>query len=99
MDDFDLSSDVFAIRSSDYLNAPLAGTTIATGTVGTADINIFVDDDSTIQDVALSDVHFAYGLTSNQLLFDADGDWTSGTETIAVAPNSGGIGNSNFVFI
>ena len=91
------NGDIFQIRSNRYPNAPVAGTNAVVGTVGTANANIYVDTFNNIG--TSSGVNFAYATNTDQLLYDADGDWTNGSVVIANTNNLGTPTAANFEFI
>ena len=93
--------DVFQILSDAYLGAPIAGTEAKAGSVGTADVNIYVDTFNNIRNSGSSDVHFAYATNSNRLFYDADGDWGDGNDRRRIADTNdfGAPTSANFEFV
>ncbi len=98
--DFSLADrDIFQIRSNSYTNAPTSDTTPVLGTVGTSGVNIYIDTSINIGSDSSGSVYFAYAADTDELLYDADGDWTSGTNVIAITNNFGTPTSANFDFI
>ena len=100
--DFSLSDgDVFQLRSSAYPGAPVAGTTVVADSVGTAGVNIYVDTFNNISNVSSSSVHFAYATNNNRLFYDADGDWSDGSDRTRIADTNdfGAPTSVNFEFV
>ena len=97
--DFSLADgDIFQIRSNSYTNAPSPSTTAVANIVGVSGVNIYVDTFANIGSAPSSNVYFAYTTDTNELLYDQDGDWSSGSEIIATTNNFGIPGNANFDF-
>jgi len=97
-------NDVFAITSSAYAGAPAAGTTAVVSNAATAtnaSSSIIVDNLANITALGAnkSSIRFAVA-GSNTLLYDADGDWSSGSTTItSINSISGALVAGNFAFI
>lgn len=96
--------DVFAITSSSYAGSPAAGTpavvSIAASAVNLSS-SIVVDTLANIQSLGASKSNIRFAIAGgNTLLYDADGDWSSGNTNIATINSiSGKLATANFAFI
>ena len=98
--DFNLDDgDIFQIRVDRYPTAPAAGTTPVVGDINNVSANIYVDELSDIVGVTMSSVNFAYATDTDQLLYDADGDWSNGRIVVARTNDFGSPATANFQFI
>ena len=61
--------------------------------------NIIVDSLTNIQGISLANTRFAFDTTNNNLLYDADGDWSTGNLTIAKAIVDVNLSAANFAFV
>lgn len=100
--DFSASAnDVFAITSTSYAGAPFPSSTITVGLASGAGANtyIIVDTLANIQGVTSGNTRFAYDTTNNRLLYDNNGNWSTGNSVIANVTLTGSLSSSNFDFI
>ncbi len=94
--------DIFALTSADYAGAPVAGTAVVFTDAADANdsaANIIVDSLTNIRGISLANTRFAFDTTNNNLLYDADGDWSTGNLTIAEATVDGTLSAANFAFV
>ena len=96
-------NDVFAITSSAYTGAPAASTTAVVSNAASAtdaSSSIVVDTSANITALGStkSNIRFAFA-DSNTLLYDADGNWSSGSITVASTNSISGLVSGNFAFI
>jgi len=102
-----LGSDVFAITSSAYTGAPAPGAAVvSTAAAATNAANSIVVDtlaNITALGATKSNIRFALATPvsgSRQFLYDADGNWSSGSTIItSINSISGTLVSSNFTFI
>jgi RTX calcium-binding nonapeptide repeat (4 copies) len=95
--------DIFGIRSSSYTGAPTAPSDANTDTansIADASNSIIVDTLASITGLGAtkSNIRFAFA-DDNILLYDADGDWSSGSVTIATTDSISGLVSGNFAFV
>lgn len=96
--------DVFAIISIAYAGAPAAGTTAVVSdavSAVNASSSIVVDTLANITGLGASKSNIRFALADNNtLLYDADGNWSSGSTTItSINSISGTLAAGNFAFI
>jgi Ca2+-binding RTX toxin-like protein len=97
-------SDVFAITSSAYLGAPAANTLAVVSNAATAtnaSSSIIVDTLANITALGATKSSIRFALAGgNTLLYDADGNWSSGSTTItSINSITGTLVAGNFAFI
>ncbi|TRV22676.1 MAG: calcium-binding protein [Microcystis flos-aquae Mf_WU_F_19750830_S460] len=97
-------NDVFAITSSAYAGAPTAGTLAVVSNAATAtnaSSSIIVDTLANITALGATKSSIRFALAGgNTLLYDADGDWSSGSTTItSINSITGTLIAGNFAFI
>ncbi|WP_013325322.1 calcium-binding protein [Gloeothece verrucosa] len=95
--------DVLAIQSNKYSNAPAAGTTpllnLANISLGTTNIIVDTKTNISLLGSTVTNARFAYTTDTNQLLYDADGNWTSNTTVIANVNTIANLTANNFLFV
>ena len=99
--------DVFAITSSAYAGAPGAGPAVVSTAAAAANNanSIVVDTLANITALGATKSNIRFALATplsgpRQFLYDADGNWSSGSTTIATVDGIvGTLGSANFTFI
>ena len=107
VNDFNIEDlDVFAFTSANYAGAPPAGATPMVTDANPANVtnsadNIIVDTLANIEALGASfaNTRFAYASDVNQLIYDADGDWSEGSLVVADVTLTGNLRAANFAFI
>jgi hypothetical protein len=94
--------DILVITSASYSGPPnpTANPLVRTAAQSINNArNIIVDTLTNIQGVILSNTRLAYDTTNNRLLFDANGNWSTGNTIIANVALTGTLTAANFDFI
>ncbi len=107
VEDFHVSDlDVFAIASGYYAGAPAANTpALVSDAAGAANSNlannIIVDSSTAIRNLGTGAINtrFAYATDTNQLLYDTDGNWSTGSLVVAQVTLFGTLSAANFEFV
>lgn len=77
--------------------APILGDAI--GATGQSGEYIIIDSLSNIQGISSSNTLFAFDTSSNQILFNGDGNWATQNKVIASVANPPAFSSQNFIFI